>query len=495
MPFGVARCLGGACMPDANGCDTVCGNKLDPKADQTKFISQCVPGANGFNWLVTGCLAPATCAPKAGSSCLIAGNNAACSTVCTPGAVRCSPDSTGTQICDPTGNWGAITACDVGSSQTCFVPNGATNAVCGDRLCAAGAQGTCVLDGGVTKFQPCGANGKLGTAAPCAQGVCVVDPSVTGPQLAPQPGMCQVECLSGDTRCIGGTAVNTCDSNGTWSTSSTSCALDGGVGVQCFNSTSAAGRPLAVCGVCQPGTHRCVNTAGTPDAGAFSLPDIETCGSNAQWGGTTPCTVGQCVAVSPTDAACLMECVPNVTLKCVGVASSIPGTPYSGTNQQELCDARGFFGANTFCAAGTACRTDSAGNSYGCVTCVSGKNEAGLTDTRCANAAGTAAGTDAVQTCVSGAWSTLTQCTSVGLVCQMAMGTTPASPSCHACRFAPAGPPNGPDQCSESNLAPLDCVSLGEGAPIACGGTPDCCTNDCFVDPSQAPSPASCSLP
>jgi hypothetical protein len=490
-PNGQAVCLGGVCMPDANGCDTFCGNKLDSSADQTKFISQCMPTPTGFNWLVTACQAPATCDPMAGSFCRgPSGSNAACATVCTPNSVRCTPDFSGTQLCDPaTANWGAITTCDLGSGQVCLFPNGGSNAVCGDAFCATGAQGTCVVDSGTTKFRACGSNGKLGDPAPCATGVCVNDPNVMPPQPspAPQPGFCQVECVSGDQHCISTMGSwQACGSNGVWSTMSTPCSP---TSLSCFNFISATGRPAIVCGVCQPGAHRCVNGAGNPDGGAPTLPQIETCGTNGQWGTAVPCTVGQCQDNGANDFACIAECLPNVTKRCVGASVVLQFAPIEATQHVVTCNANGFFptGTGTLCGTNQFCRRDSSGNSLGCVLCVSGPNEAGLTDTRCSNLAGTdITPAVAVQTCGGGVWTTPPAACTTPYICHDPTGTAVPALTCLPCSFDPTGGP-----CTDGRL-PGGCVAAGEGAPISCADQFDCCSNDCGIDPTLAPAPATC---
>jgi hypothetical protein len=485
-PFGIAQCLGGACLPDANGCDTVCGNKLDTTAVQTNFISQCVVAADGsgWKWQVTACSAPATCDPIAGSACPgFSGTNAACATQCTPGAIRCSADFLGTQICDPaTGQWGAVTACDATKGQVCQFPSGATDAVCGDSLCAAGAKGTCVAG----QFAPC-TNGVIGTPAACASGICVTDTSVVdslGAQV-PGAGVCQVECQMGDQRCAGLGAIQACATGGVWASTTTACTPNG-TAQTCFDFKTTSGRPNAVCGVCAPGTHQCVDAGGV--AGAGPLPNIETCDATGAWGASTACTVGACDTTTG-DGACIADCVPSVTLLCSGVVAAVPGTPYHGSTRQSTCNAQGRFNASTACAAGSICRKDAAGNSLGCVVCVGGQNEAGLSDTRCSNTAGTAIGTAAVQSCTAGAWAAPPTTCAAPTTCHQAVNTAPPTPACGACANFPFISP-----CTDSTLAGFgaSCAGVGEGAPMSCGTTPDCCGNDCALDPATIPQPAAC---
>ena len=496
---GKAQCLGGDCQPPANGCSVVCGNKLDPKADQTRFTSQCVATPAGFKWQVTQCLSPQTCSPTAGGACSSTASNAACASQCLPGQTRCSPDGASIQTCGASGSWVAGATCNAAANQACVIDAGG-QAVCGDGICAEGAAGVCVLAGGATLFRACGSDGKLGAPAPCALGVCEPD-AMHALVAGLSPGVCVAQCRPGEQQCVGNNAYQTCGANGTWKSAVTQCPSADGAPSSCFAFTQPSGALATVCGACRPGSHRCANSGGGLDGGAGMLNELETCDSTGRWGAATPCTVGVCAPSGANDVACVAQCIPGSTL-CVGQSASVPGTPYQGSEASVACTAQGMIPAFTggscasdpngpgCCGAGTLCRQDSAGNALGCLACVGTSNEAGLVDTRCVDGNGVAPGTASIETCsASNSWGAPTMCASPE-ECRPATGNQASPTVCGSCYGRPS--------CTDSALfttssGAFNCEWLGLGPPRSCGGQPDCCASACSVGP--APAPAVCSSP
>ncbi len=483
-PSGIALCVPATdCQPDPNGCDTVCGNKLNSAADQTKFTSTCVATASGFHWQAASCLAPATCFPTAGV-CGTFGDliQASCAQQCIVGDVRCGVDGVSTETCGADGTFGPDVACTPG--LLCFTPTGATSAVCGDAVCSVGAKGACAIDpaDGKTKLRACGANGRVSDAFTVCAALCVPLPP-GNPLNGLVPGSCGVECQPGDQRCVpfpGGppnTAFQTCQS-GVWSATTTAC--NAATTDQCFDFVVGIS-PRAVCGACAPGSTQC----GSGTTG------LQTCGTNGQFGAAVACAVGSCVA---SGIACVADCVPGRKV-CVGAkaAGGAGAAPVSfGTVASVTCTAAGTIPTTPTCPNGagccaavagvpTSCRSDQAGNALGCVPCAGGLNEFGVADTRC-NTGGM------IETCKadSSAWQNPIACT-MPYTCQLPQAPAVTGAYCHFCQGAGGG--SGPPACSDSFLSGfgLSCAAFGEGAPIDCldsTGTDvaDCCSNDCFAD-------------
>jgi hypothetical protein len=455
-PFGVsqAACQAAACQPGAS----TCGNPLDMTADQTKFRADCVATPTGYNWNVEQCLTGQSCDPTSGGH--------PCSAQCQPNTARCSGQNI--QICDAaTLSWKTTSTCDVASSQSCLL-DGNGNPVCGDKLCALGAQGTCVQMGGSSLFRACGSDGKLGAPAPCGQGVCATDlsPTVNGVTA----GSCHVQCNAGEQRCWGKNAYQTC-TNGVWSTATTACPST--AGVQCKDVTQPNNMHTTVCGVCQPGTNQCVNASGSTSSGA-PYDHIETCDNSGMWGALTACTVGTCVSGGATGAYCHAMCAPGQPV-CVGSVVAVPGTTITNaTTASGTCNPDGSLPAGTACATGLYCRHDWGGNALGCVACVgSTTNEAGTTDTRCTDSTGgqTAPANAAVEMCsASNAWGGVMMCpSSPAETCQH-----PQTSTCQPCFGSNGGP------CSDSQLAANGfggCQWWWGVSTQPCGQTTDCCAN------------------
>ncbi len=507
-----AICVKGDCTPDTvNGCNFACGIQGGPSPSPaaTNFISTCTNTNSplGFRWVSSQCQGAATCDPVGADCNTATKQQARCVTQCTPAAVRCAAGNS-TQTCDANGNWQSPAPCAVG--LVCGTATG--SAICGNAVCVSGTapgKGLCTDVAGVSELMPC-VNGQLiPSPAPCTTGTCVRD-TTTGVSANPPAGACVAECQTGDTECAGG-GTQGCTANGLWSNTVTPCATG-----TCQGFTTSTGRKSTVCGACVPGTHQCSN----------GNADIALCGSDGQLAAATACTFGQCrFSNTLVDNACTADCVPG-SLICVGAVapSPQPGTLFPGTSAVATCTASGInpgvgFGLGSDpCVTGigalplgvaccsppttgvvfAGCRNDPAGNGIGCVTCVgSGLNEEGLVDTRCSDGA-TGVGTAAVQTCkvTNDGWQTPVSC-SPGH-CNFATPTpapgtnnVPAgtvTPSCHSC-------PGVGGLCTETNwnnngTGATSCFNAGEGAPMSCGNTSDCCSDACYL--TNAPLPAFC---
>jgi hypothetical protein len=516
-------CAKGDCTPDLiNGCNSVCGIMgPSPSPAAANWISTCTNTNSplGWRWLATQCVAPKSCDPT-GADCALSTRKqqAACVSQCTPGAVRCMPvlpgiPSPGTQTCDSNGNWQTSALCSGGQTCTTLAAGTGGNSICADPACVNGAFGVCVDVGGVSQILAC-TNGKLATTpSPCSFGVCVRD-NIVVPTPPFTPGVCAPECRMGDLLCRGG-GTETCNSNGTWSTTITACPA--GTFCNPYQDPITA-QVKAVCGVCSPGARRCVDANGTPAGG--TQPNFEICDGTGQWGPSTACTLGQCTGASTTP--CEVDCIPG-SLVCVGAPppSPLPGIPYPGTSAVATCTAQGLNPGRIYpITVGTdpcwiggpqvvgvaccstvgggifgSCRSDVSVGAIGCVACVgAGTNEAGLIDTRCSNDSGTDFGTAAVQTCAANnsGWGPAVMCPNL-TTCHPPTptpGPVPASqinPSCNPCIIAGFA-----RSCTEGtwNLFGSSCVDAGLGGVMSCGISPDCCAAACYV--TSPPTPALC---
>lgn len=488
-PFPVSACQPAACKPDAQGCNTVCGNKSDPLADQTKFTSTCIQTPTGFKYVASSCLAGKTCNPT-GQSCGAHGE-AICASDCTPGQSRCSSDKLSTQICGADGKWAGVTACNANPAATSLVcqtsPVDPTTVLCGDPICATGAAGSCDATG----LRACGPDGKLAaTGTACVTGSC----SITGasPIGGITPGACIVECNAGDERCtsLGSTSYQTCSASGRWTTAVACPSADGGAAAAtCFGFATPAQRPAKICGgVCTPGQTKCVSG----DGGAVT-DSIETCSAAAQWGPTATCTVGLCTAgIAGAGAACVAQCIPN-SLVCVGGGKAVVGTQFFGTNAFGTCSAQGLLptSGTTSCTGDAVCRHTAAGTvapgGNACIECigsaVAGGNELGAVDTRCSDSAGVAASNQAAQTCAANnTWTA-----GAGTLDCIASGKTCFAADFDVCSKENAGLPRTESYYEgggrgHSQVGPRTCTTTRRGnlgPPARCGVTADCCSTQC----------------
>jgi hypothetical protein len=274
--------------------------------------------------------------------------------------------------------------------------------------------------------------------------------------------------------------VQTCTSTGTWSTTTSPC-ITSNPASSCFD-YSVLSRPRAVCGVCAPGSTRCIGV----DGGVAPAPTdvVETCTAAAQWGAPTTCVASFCDGVH----GCVADCVP-------GAQVCIPGDPLSpepppvsyGASRYHACGSDGRVSpVPTPCPVHTSCRLDPNGNSYGCVVCVGTSNEAGEVDTACCPSAILCPGAPTgILTCkpTNDGYGTAQNC--------------PAGTFCN-----PESDPRGalsPESCgvsqtqlrTQTNNPFATCAASGFGTVIACGGVLDCCSTSC-TPPYSTASPAIC---
>ncbi len=408
-PVTTAACKASECHP--TGCNQVCGNKLDPAADQTKFNSSCTATPEGYKWQITACVGYQTCSGGCGST---------CSSACVPGTMRCSGDRLGTQTCGADGKWeAATTPCNASVTEAALFCmsrlDDPSKVVCGDPICAAGHRGTC--EGG--NLRACGNDGKLAAAAPCLAGSCVATSST--PVGGVQPGNCQAECRAGDERCQG-SGYQTCGANGRWG-NITQCPAAADGGISCRSYTNAQGRPAKLCNAsCTPGTRRCTGAVVSTGTAA-----IQECDATGEWGAATNCTVGTCRNnfAGAVGAACVAECVPGETL-CVGSPAAVGSIVVR--DSFATCTAQGVAGTATACTAGQYCRKGRSGSAIvvagnACIECVGGQvpggNEIGQVDRRCADATGDAGNSTHILSCSdANTWTgPLTSCESAGRFC------------------------------------------------------------------------------
>ncbi|MEO6418824.1 MAG: hypothetical protein ABIP39_05425 [Polyangiaceae bacterium] len=489
-----AECKPADCSPLPAGCGAVCGNKVNAAADQTLAYSVCIETPAGFKWTSVTCAAPTSCAPGS-SACSGGGSEASCKSECVPGTSRCSTDKLGTQTCGADGKWAAaITACNPAAGATGYVcmtePDDTSKVVCGDPICAAGANGTC----SGANIRRCGNDGRLAAAGTaCASGICVAGGAIVG---GIQGGSCQVECTPGDESCLGGVQFHTCAANGRWGAAQACAASDGGL--TCVDYATSLGRPAKLCNAeCSPGSTRCA----TSDGGTTN-DQIETCSATGTWGVPSACAVGLCTvgSVSSAGAACVAQCVPNQVV-CTGGSAAVAGTEKSGTDSFGTCSATGILPtSSTTCTGGTTCRKGVNGlaiavGGNACLECVgsavTGGNEKGQIDQRCSDG-GDAGGNAAVQLCAAdNTWTGATSsCTTVGKTCTLTAPTIcgHSGGSRHALmaqsHFASVTSndfQSGPESCESTTK---DRGNMGP--PKQCGSTPDCCSSACIIGPAPA---------
>jgi hypothetical protein len=480
-----AACQPLGCTPNA----AACGNKaMDPNNTDPSFVSNCLASPQGYKWQTTQCAVANSCSPG--------GGGAACAVNCIPGATRCVPgfgSPQGMQTCGSNGTWGATVACladPTGAEQACQTLGGGP-AICGDPLCASNT-GACEADG----FHPC-VNGKVSTTAvACTTGICV--PSGGGPVGGLTPGSCKAQCSTGESKCAGTLAFQTCV-NGRWSGTATSCTTAGDTCQQWPDPANPTGT-LTICGTCVPGTHRCTNNAGNPGGNT----DIETCDSTGHWQAHAACAVGQCqivslISVSPPvfDAACVAQCIPNSTY-CADASN------------WATCTANGTPGTATACTANTYCRRNPSGQAVGtgagaCVQCVgpniAGGNEVGLVDSRCTDGSGNPTGALSPDLEVCASDNTWTTAAANETICNNVVAGSHCTPEVFGSSCGPCPVPGGGSVpvCTNTNLAglgtPTSCAAAFGTWPVATSGggspTTDCCIN-AISGLSSNPTPALC---
>jgi len=447
-----ADCMAGDCQPGT--CD-VCGNKIDPNADQTKFVSHCAATPNGYKWEAIGCQTGASCDPKGGSSCTgpYGSRNALCAGGCTPGATRCASTNTaqnGIETCDANGTWsGTVAPCNVDPTNGGLVcmtdPSKANSVLCGDPLCAT-YDGVCDETG---KIKLCGPDRKVSAnSTDCVTGTCKTATTLNGRAA----GSCGADCKAGEEHCTalgGGNSYQTCN-NGVWGAPQT-CASG-----QCYGYTTPTGTQAKLCNAtCTPGTHKCTSTT-----------TVQTCSPAGQWGADATCAIGTC-KLSGSDYACVADCIPNQTL-CVGSPKAGVGQ-YAGTDSYGNCTADGKAPTTTtLCDGAKACRTNGNGIYVGCVECLGpnhGGNPLGVADSRCTDQTGATGYTTSTEYCqANDTWPALPVDCPQNTSCQTVAYACNSSPYAHDGSLKGLGYPGGCAQYFGSSYV-----------PISCGSTPDCC--------------------
>ncbi len=489
-PFDTAACKASDCLPSADGCDFVCGNKVDTNADQTKFVSVCIETPDGWKWTALGCGADEICDAQGGALC--AGGlkaQAACASECTTGDSMC--DENGLKVTCVAGKWGTPTAC--ADNKACFADRANPNkALCGDAVCAI-SDGTCTADG---KLLACDATGNLATeGTACASGVCTQVGAYLG---GLPPSKCVDLCKSGASECVGdlGYSITSklCE-NGRW-TKLSNCTTG-----FCFPAADVDGHTATQCGECNPGWGEC----GAVD-GDGRRP-MRTCGADAKWQDYQNCTLGSCEP-SGDYAYCVADCMPGDKICAGSLVTSNATNPagYRAYTQVQVCDAFGLFStAPTTCGTGTMCRTDIGGAVLGCVECVY-NNEYGLVDSQCRNDFASIRFCTAANT-----WGTTTDC-GASMACDPPLGpdfqlpivyVAPAPTDrvyCHGCEYDTNA---SLEECTATALEAqgYTCGDVfGSSGTVSCGSRTsatatvgDCCATACSQDSTNnLPLPAGC---
>ncbi len=486
-----AACKPAECVPDAEGCDQVCGNRTASATDQDPaWLSFCVETPLGYKWTALKCASGRSCSPG-GRSCGVgdARREALCLGACTTGETRCTADRSAIETCGVDGNWSTtLTKCDAGAF--CAVaPRGPQHAVCADPLCAlswsTGLQlGSCAAD---DKILLCNEEGKLAIESTCPTGRCqaVTNSPVVGTAAI---GVCTVECLAGDSLCLDGGLRRTCV-NGLWS-APTQCTdpLTGNALSTCTQlETPISKRPRGLCGDadCAPGSAACVG------AGPDPATQIHYCGDDGKYGLAVEC-LGYCDASIPSLARCVAECIPGART-CVGDPVTLPDSPIKARSHSAICQANGRLPADTTweqCTGGTACRTGAAGFSLGCVACVgSVANELGLIDTRCASAT-------SMQTCKSdNTWDAVAACGGTKVCVEPSNGSL--AQGLLYCK--PCSDDGWPGSVPCTDAARRSLIGDGCAAVVSCPTSaqdttpvPDCCATACTADVNAVATPAYC---
>ena len=398
-----------------------------------------VAGACTADGKVRACDASGTLDPATQATVCATGvcSRGACIAECTNGSQRCTTladGSAGVQVC-ANDTWGKSLAqtCSTPTapSLACFVPT-AGQAVCGDTQCAMGG-GVCTVDG---RLRGCDSGGHLASDAQAAY--CPAGTYCSG-------GSCvAATCQPGESICVGGNAVRACD-NGQWSATYTPCSASADGGLQTCTNTGTTPSRSAICGIaCAPGARQCVVPPGSVAGDPTTW--IQVCSAGGQWGASQACAAGACGGSAPS-AACSTQCIPGRPL-CSGTRSYLPELGQYGASQSGTCTSAGALPtAWATCGAGTSCRLDPSGNAFGCVQCVGGRNEYGISDTRCSGIDGGVS--TSYETCsLSNNWvSNVTYCN----------GASCIAPS--ASRASTCAPPNACVACVQSNCTNNACTS------------------------------------
>lgn len=485
-----AECKPAECVPDAQGCDQVCGNRTAGPMDQDPaWVSFCAETPLGYKWTAQKCATGRSCSPS-GQVCGPgdARQEAACVGACSPGETRCNPDLSAIETCGVDGNWSSTLTMCASSTYCAITPTGPRRAVCAEPLCvlawSSGLQlGSCSSD---DKIRYCNDEGKLGVEASCPTGRCQAS---TGMPVigATAIGVCTVECLVGDSLCLDGGLRRLCV-NGLWGAPEQCTAPGTGNAISTCTQLSSplTGRPRAFCGDadCAPGASQCMASVDRPTL-------IQYCTAEGQWGIPVEC-VGYCESSFPALAQCVAECIPGNKV-CTGDPVSLePDSPIKARSHLAMCPSNGRLPADTTwekCGDGTTCRTSAAGQSLGCVVCVGSSNELGLVDTRCSD-------DDALQTCAAdNTWAPEVACGGTKLCVPPSNGSlSQALLTCKACNDD-----GWPDSVPCTDAARRAILGVGCPVTVSCpksasDTTPvvDCCASACTSNPQAAATPAYC---
>jgi hypothetical protein len=160
-------------------------------------------------------------------------------TVCTPGATRCSGN--GVQTCDATGQWSGVTQC---TGQTCV--NGACVGVCAPGETQTVMCGNCGME-----TDACGPDGNWVQGTCGSQGTCTPGAAQCGGAGGNQPQLCNTmcqwanngpacmngaACMRGQCVCGTGTCTGCCASNNACQPGTTNNEC-GAAGVPCVDCT------------------------------------------------------------------------------------------------------------------------------------------------------------------------------------------------------------------------------------------------------------------
>ena len=255
---------------------------------------------------------------------------------CTPGKGKCVEG--GLSVCAEDGlSWLAPVACLPGE-------------VCQDNACVDVSQAcelgdTRCFDGGV---QECNDKGAWGLAAPCPESKVCAD------------GQCVTEgtkiCEPGATRCSGGTAVETCDPEGTAWSNPTSCPA----GASCLDGVCVAGQK-----VCDD-VLQCMLQGNCGDFGANCFADCFE-GVAADVGGQAmalyECIFGYCEKWGPNEPCFQTQQITGCATEFASCKDTQPCQPKCAGKE---CGGDGCGGLCGTCSDGKTCQAGTCVGGGGC---------------------------------------------------------------------------------------------------------------------------------
>jgi hypothetical protein len=289
-------------------------------------------------------------APDAGA------DGAACTTACTVGQTQCV--SGGVQTCElrPSGCTGWIATSTCGTNQTCTATGTSSSCKCSASACTqvgslcqdAQTLATCAKDVDgcyyVASTSPCTAPESCSGMAPAAACSLTCSKSCTQDQAS-----CMstdlATCTLGSNGCLAYGPPQPCGAHqscgGSAGTAKCSCTTDP-VCSSASNVCMGSGPTYTICdqdsqgcfyaagtGSCTGATPACLNgtcTACSPTTTeCTSDTQVQTCGTDGQWGAATACADACVGAVDVVGGNCGGVCVPNAT-QCTGNAVETCGT-------------------------------------------------------------------------------------------------------------------------------------------------------------------------